>query len=253
VDGGLRLDHLTDVGTEPSFSARLSAALTRALSAEAYAGRAFRAPTFYEKYGPPLGYTRANPALRPEDGVEAGAGLRYARGGLQVDASLFGARLSRAILYLNRNAYEVRPENAGSLWRGGGELSAALRPKPYLQQGAGVELLVSRLDATGAPVPTSPLLRLRSRTELSFARLWSALPLRVYLDGRAQSQSSSNYHGELTVPAQASLDAGLAYAIGERGSLAVEVRNLLGADSRVDMHQVPLPGRQLMASLVLGV
>ena len=253
VDGGLRLDSISDVGTEPSISARLSAALTRGLSLEAYGGRAFRAPTFYEKYGPPLGYTRANPDLRAEDGVEAGAALRYQRPGLMVEGSLFAARLSHAILYLNRNAYEVRPENTGSLWRAGGEINATLRATSFVQQSGGVELLLSRLDATGAPVPTSPLLRLRSRTELVLAALWPALPVRAYLDGRAQSQSASNYHGELTVPAQASLDAGLAYSFAAGSSLALELRNLLDSDSRVDMHQVPLPGRQLMASLVLGV
>jgi len=252
VDVGARLDQISDVGLEPSASAQLSAALTRDLVLDVSAGRAFRAPTFYEKYGPPLGYVRANPDLQPEDGVEVGAGLRFGSARAAVATSLFVARLSHAILYLNRNAYEVRPENAGSLWRGGGELSASLRATRWLTQRAVVELLLSRLDATGAAVPTSPLLRLRSRTELSIEALWSALPLHAFLDAAAASPSSSNLHGELTVPAQATLDAGLALQISEHSSLSLELRNLLDADSRVDLHQVPLPGRQLMASLVLG-
>ncbi|MBN2360581.1 MAG: TonB-dependent receptor [Deltaproteobacteria bacterium] len=253
ADFGARVDAISDVGVEPSLSGRLSAALARSLVAEAYVGRAFRAPTFDEKNGPPAGYLRSNPDLVPEDGIESGALLRWSGGAWSAEAALFGARLSHAIVYLNRNAYEVRPENAGDLWRAGGELTVAVRPLRCWQQSAEAEILYSRLDATAAPLPTTPLLRLRARSALDLAALAPVLPVSFYLDGQAQSATSSNYFGELTVPAQAALDAGVAIRLRSLASFSLEVWNLLDATTRVDLHQVPLPGRQIMATLTVGV
>lgn len=253
ADVGARLDAISDVGVEPSLSGRLSAALTRSLVAEGYVGRAFRAPTFDEKFGPPSGYVRSNPDLVPEDGIETGALLRWTAGGWSAEAALFGARLSHTIIYLNRNAYEVRPENAGNVWRGGGELTAAVRPLAFWQQSAEVEVLLSRIDATAAPLPTTPMLRLRSRSAIDLAALLPVVPVSFYFDGIAQSPASSNFFGELTVPAQATLDAGVAIRLKSLASLSFEVWNLLDATTRVDLHQVPLPGRQFMATLSMGV
>jgi len=181
LDGSLRVDGFTDLGVEPSAAVRMSYALKSWSSIEAHVGRAFRAPTFYERYGPPQGYLRANPDLLPEDGVEGGLGLRLDGRRLSVELSLFAARLANTILYLNRNAYEVRPENAGALWRGGGELSASVQVRPWLRQMVSAELLLSRVDTTGAPLPATPPLILSTRTELDARTLWLNLPLRAFV------------------------------------------------------------------------
>jgi outer membrane cobalamin receptor len=253
VDLGLRVDALSDLGTEPSASLRVSGALLQGVVLEAYAGRAFRPPTFLELHGPPSGYVRANPELRPEDGVEVGALLRGQGRRLHAELAVFGARLDSTILYLNRNAYEVRPENAGALWRGGGELVVAVQPTPWWTQSASAELVLSRLDATGAALPATPALVLQQRSQLEAGALWPWLPLGAFVDLRAQGETASNLHGGLRVPAQAVLDLGLAWTQAPWGSLALEISNLLDAQTRVDLRQVPLPGRQLLLTLVLEV
>ncbi|MFH1811968.1 MAG: TonB-dependent receptor [Pseudomonadota bacterium] len=253
VDLGLRVDALSDLGVEPSASMRLSAAVVKGLVLEGYVGRAFRPPTFLELHGPPSGYVRSNPELRPEDGIEGGLVLRGQGPRLHAELALFGARLDNTIVYLNRNAYEVRPENAGALWRGGGEGVVAVQATPWWTHSASAELLLSRMDVTGAALPATPTLVLQQRSELRFDGLWRRVPLRAFADLRVHSETASNLHGELRVPAQAAIDAGAAWVVAPWGSLSVEVHNLLDTQTRVDLRQVPLPGRQFLVTLVLGV
>ena len=77
-------------------------------------GRAFRAPALDELYHPPERGFSGNPGLQPESAWEADFGLKWIWQTSQIlDLSVYARRLDDTILYLNRNAFEVRPENVG--------------------------------------------------------------------------------------------------------------------------------------------
>lgn len=271
---------------EPSAALRLAWGLSPALSLVGDLGRSFRAPSFFEKFGPPGGYFRANPDLLPERSTQLSTGLRWQsrrrqgsdgtgvaknsrlklrQGPSEVQGSLFVARLDETILYLNRNAYEIRPENAGALWRAGGELhthfnlltgrghSGGQNWRQGLSQDVAVELLLSALDLTGAALPSSPALSLWTRSSWSGELLGLNLGSQLFVEARARSQSSANIFGELTLPAQAVINLGLALHFSPEGLMSCQVSNLLDARARVDLRQVPLPGRDLRCTLQVGL
>jgi iron complex outermembrane receptor protein len=238
---------------QPSMAAAYSQVLHKNLALDLGAGRSFRAPSFFEQYGAPGAYFCANKNLEPETGVQADVALRWQRHKNQARLGIFVARMNQTILLLNRNAYELRPENTGPLWRSGLEASAELAWSGGFGQSWRAEYLWTRLDVSGRQLPNTPALRFYSRTFWQHKITGWPIRLKSYVQAGARSGSSGNLFGELMMAPQATVDAGLAIKLDESNSVSCQLRNIFDAQSRVDLRQVPLPGRSWRCVLQMGI
>lgn len=244
---------LNHILLQPGGAANLSWAILPVLALDAGVGRSFRAASFFEKYGAPGAYFTSNEKLRPETGLQVDTALRWRQRNNQVKASIFAARMDETIIFLNRNAYDLRPENTGALWRTGVELSAQLHFGPGFSQHYIAEYLWTRLDISGQALPNTPALRFLSRTSWQHRVLTSQLMAKTYFEAQARGASSGNLFGELALAPQASVNMGVALSLRKSSFISCQLLNILDAQSRMDMRQVPLPGRSWRCSLQLGL
>lgn len=211
-------------------------------------GRSMRAPAIDELHHPPEPGFSGNPGLRAETAweLEASARAEVGRGLPAGRLALFARSTSDTILYVNRNAFEIRPENAGGARSAGAELEvshAAELPIARVAVAGSASLLFAELSATGEPIPTHPA--------------WSGF-LRVGLErggvgaeisGRVFAATTANLQGTIEAPAFVRLDAAASWAPVAGATLALSVANLLDDPTLVTVHKVPLPGRTAMVSL----
>lgn len=124
----LRVDAYASEGTartalSPGMGVNLQPWPQAALHLKANVGRAFRMPTFNERFWVPGG----NPDLEPERGWSADAGIALQQPRLQVEANLFTTRLRDQIVWhpsLARPGVQVwTPANVARVWTRGLELS----------------------------------------------------------------------------------------------------------------------------------
>ena len=209
-------------------------------------GHAGRAPTIQELYAPE-GLVLGNPDLVPERVTDAELYLtlklkRYVFIRLQT----FAGYLHDSILYLNRNAYEVAPENTGPAARIGAEGKITVRPSPYFEILATGQMMASTLFDTGAPLPVSPPFSFRGQT-----RIGSTQGLHLLGAVRHQAGSKSNLFGTLEVApySLADLIAVWPFSFGLR--LSIACTNLFNNQSARDVNLLPLPSRQLFAQMEL--
>ncbi len=205
---------------------------------EAHLARAWRNPSLEEMYRPRNATLAGNPELRPEDGAEAGVAARAQLGVLRGLASLYGARMSNMIAYVNINAFDVRPLNVGGVWRAGGELEAALLLGRWGEVALGADVNFSRVDVSGYGLPTVPPLELRAATRLGPPRA------RVFAEATARSAAPGNLYGELPVRPALRLNGGVEVALFAGITTRVLVRNLLDDQSQTDLWGIPQPGRE---------
>ena len=124
---GGRVDENSAFGTFRTVRAGASWRLGTASRLRASAGSAFKAPSFFENFA--SGFTRGNPALRPERAASAELGIETVFGrGIALRATAFQQRFRDLIQYTglpagpaSPNYYNVAAANAGGL-----ELEAAL-------------------------------------------------------------------------------------------------------------------------------
>ena len=217
-------------------------------SLRAGASRSARLPTLDELYHPPEAGYVGNPELLPESAWELELALIVEAGGLRLGLTAFGRRLEETILYLNRNAFAVRPENLGAARALGVE--AELRYQTELGPLVlGTELsgawLEAELDATAAPLPTQP--RFTGAGALDVA--WG--PFELGLSGRAFSSTFVTLRptDENVVPPFLRADASLILAPVEHFSVAASVLNLFDDRSLTSVQRIPLPGRTWLITL----
>jgi vitamin B12 transporter len=242
-----------------------------AVSLKANGGRYFRAPTVVELFGD-RGFLVGNGGLRAEGGWTADLGVVVAprRVPLFLEATGFLTRATNLIVLLPTSGRRSRAQNLGAATLGGGELALTWRALPGLGFTGNYTLVLSAQDSPlvavdGNTIPGRPQheagLRVDGRRELAGLGVsaWGELTL-----------VSGNYldEGNLEeLPPRRLVGAGVRVAFGARGSLALDVKNLL--DSRVhtatlpdgrpvdralaDVLGYPLPGRSFLvtAELVL--
>ncbi len=225
---------------------------TRGVSLGIGGGRSFRAPAIDELYHPVTRGFAGNPDLLPETAWEGELTLRLARAApLLIGAAGFVRRVEGTIVYVNQNAFLVRPENLGGATVVGGELelSAAVALGPIvLSASAAGSVTHSALDASGARLPTAPPLAGDAELRAS----WSSAPIRelsLYTRGAVTAATTANLAGTVPVDAYARWDAGLSVVLDVGCSLGVEVTNLLDDRALESVFKLPLPGRALLATL----
>lgn len=211
-------------------------------------GRSARAPSLDELYHPPEAGYVGNPELVPEAAWEVELGAQLELGPLLFGVVGFGRRLGETIIYLNRNAFAVRPENLGAATAYGLEVEATWEQplgEAHLSTRLSGAWLQAELEATSAPLPTQPRL----------SGAW-AIDLRIgpiVLGGAARAFSSTfvtlRPTEENVVPAYLRLDASVVLAPVGFLSVAASVVNLLDDQSLTSVQRIPLPGRTWLLTL----
>jgi outer membrane receptor protein involved in Fe transport len=175
------------------------------------------------------------------------------RGDLSLAASVFARRIEETILYLNRNAFLVRPENVGDADALGAELEVGgeIEHAGFLVAGgASASLLAARLDATGDRLPTQPV--------LSYAAQVSAARWGVQLAGFARGFSSTftrlRPSSSNIVRPYFAIDLSVTVAeILDLFSVSAVVRNVLDDRALMTVNRYPLPGRTAFVTVRFSI
>lgn len=218
------------------------------LSLTLAAGRSFRAPTLDELFHPQEVAFVGNPDLVAERAWEAELSARFERAWVQVGLTGFVRRISEPILYINRNAFLIRPENLGAARAAGGEAEMALAGRWGDWRASGqaqVSLLASELEATGARLPTQPVWSFATDASVGYR----AVSLDTGVRGFGPTFVNLQPSPENRVPTYVRWDAGVRATLGRHVTLGVEVQNLLDRRTLQSVNRFPLPGRTVFASL----
>lgn len=129
------------VGAHEGVSPRIGAAFRPIAPIELRAawGRTFRAPSFGELFLE-QGLVKANPALAPERGWTADAGVVLRGAGAVLQIVAFESRIEDLIVYQPATAGTTRPMNVHDARIRGGEVDLLWRPRPWLQLSGGYSL-----------------------------------------------------------------------------------------------------------------
>jgi hypothetical protein len=216
----------------------------RSSGVEAFVGltRAARAPTLDERFAP-RGFVRGNAALRPESVDEAEAGVVIDAPGARVRLTAHASALNDVIVVVNRNAFEVSPENTGEATRVGIDVGVQLRPLPLLSLDVAAGVLASALSSTGAPLPGAPPVVLALAPRLGDEAAW------VRAVFAARGAVASTLFGTLTSPGSMLVDLDGRVPLGQGLAAAVTVQNALDVRDARDLNLLPLPGRLVFVSL----
>ncbi len=215
-------------------------------------GRGLRLPSFDELYHPSERGLVGNPGLSPESAwaLEATASWQPSPE-LRLALTGFGRRLDDAILYVRRNAFEIRPENVGGAWVAGAELELSAEASLWglgLDARGSATLVRSRLDATGVGLPGQPSLDLAAALGLA-PPIGGGHPLRLGAELRVASATPANVQATLQVPAYLRLDLAAELALADGVFAALVLSNALDARDLETVQKLPLPGRWLLASV----
>jgi outer membrane receptor protein involved in Fe transport len=212
-------------------------------------GRSLRTPTIDELYRPAEAGFSGNPALIAETSWEAEVGATYGGEHLRAGASVFGRSISDVILYVNRNAFEVRPENLGDARALGGELELDAGGAIGIVRLGGFAsfgLLLSELVETGERLPTQPVWSSASQVDIAVGPV--ALFSAVRWFGPTSTRLGSD-RPETRVPAYVRWDAGLEVRPQDWFSAAFRATNLLDDRGLQSVNKIPLPGRAFFVTL----
>lgn len=237
-------------------SAKLGAsvALAGPLSARASAGRTFRAPSFSELYLVQA-TLEPNPALQPEQGLGADAGLiAQGRHGLAA-AGAFATLYDDLIVYESASFGRVKPFNMSRVLVHGVELEGG--SAPWGPAGLSAQLAYTYLVATnkrgpagvvGNDVPHRPRHRAFARVAASRGPVESHVEAH-HVSRQWRTASNLDRIGESTV-----FNAGASIRITTRGDLRLhlEVRNLTDDRTLHDGFGNPLPSRMVLLGVRAG-
>lgn len=234
IQPAVRLDAYSTFGTAVSPSIALSTWTDHGVRFRASAGRAFRAPTYTERY-----YTdpnhRAQATLEPEHGWTLDGGIDWQGENWSGSATLFGRWDANVIDWVRSSASERwQTTNVHDVDTHGAEVMVA-----RAFRGAFARATYAWTDSS------APALTLLSKYVLDYTRhafgahIGAALPARLHLSFRADRRVRSDRQ-KYTL-----LDARLARRVG-RVTLFVEGANLLD-DTYTEIAGVVMPGRSVMA------
>ena len=225
------------------------------------AGRSLRAPTIDELYHPPENGLVGNPALVPETAWEVDARARAWVGEVvRAELGVFARRVDDTLVYVNRNAFVVRPENLGASRALGGELDLGLDVAwpgvIALDAHAALGLTWTALDVGEAPLPGAPVatidggLAARPALGAALARaLGAPWPLELFTRLHATTAATANASGTIEVRPYHRWDVGASLVLPEGLGLSVQLQNLLDVRTLETLHKIPLPGRTWTAVL----
>lgn len=209
-------------------------------------GRSFRVPSIDELYHPRQAGLSGNPELIAETAWESELFLRLGRRPWSVEFAVFARRTDDLILYLNRNAFEIRPENLGTAnllgFESSARLAQALGPLE-LELGLAGSVLAGVLDETGTAWPTLAPYGLSG--ELALAGFGLELATRA----RFAAATTANLSGTLETEPYLRWDASFAVHPFDEASLALSVHNLLDQRDLETLNKLPLPGRTVLFSV----
>ncbi len=214
-------------------------------------GRSLRTPSIDELYRPSEAGFSGNPALSPETAWEAELGADWGIEHLRASAGVFARSISDVILYVNRNAFEVRPENLGDARALGGELELdgdLTLGLVRLRASGSLSLLFSELVETGERLPTQPLYSAAGQLDLGIG------PVTVFTSVRGFGPTSTRVGSdreETRVPVFVRWDAGLEASPLDWLSVAFRTTNLLDDRGLQSVNKIPLPGRAYFVSLAV--
>lgn len=238
------------------------------------AGRSLRSPTIDELYHPIEAGFQGNPSLISETAWEGELTARFdaplilqdtltsssssssssgrVRDRLTAQLGVFARRIDDTILYINRNAFVIRPENLGAASAAGGELELGYR----LRSGAlfaGVQgalsLLFSRLDETGDPLPTQPRLSGFGQLSGGYGPVELSTGLRYFSATNTRLRAAEANQ----VAPYLRWDLGLTATPWDGVSASFQVLNVLDDRTLQSVNQIPLPGRTFLVSLRLNL
>ncbi|GAB5534860.1 MAG: TonB-dependent receptor [Rubricoccaceae bacterium] len=263
----LRLDRIsTPIDTaevlmalSPQFGLNLQPTRWRGLRLKASVGRAFRAPTFNDRFWQPGG----DPGLRSERGWTADVGVMTSvRAGdvsLSAEASAFASALRDQIVWRPGrfpDGFYWAPQNIGTTRTRGLELSSTLRLASATRF-AEIGGLVTVADARDRTDPEAssfdqPLLYVPNRLVRAHAATgWRGLRLDLGAQHTGRRWTASD--GSASLPPVTVLNLGLAGTLslpGVAATLAVRAENLLDARYAI-VRQYPMPPRHLRLRLTL--
>lgn len=241
IGGGL--DGHSDVGLIPS--ARLALVVGRGgVHGGLLLTRGGRAPSLDELYAP-RGIVLGNPNLLPEQSSDTEFFFTLAQGRItELRLAVFAGRLDDTILYLNQNAFEVRPVNTGPAWRAGAEAHLAARPHPWVSVDVITAALLSQMDTTGAPLPNAPPLS-------TMATLTLGAPASYQLGARMNFRHATptTLFGTLSTRTYTLFDVVAHIPIAPGLRVTPSVSNAFDVLSAQDTNLLPLPGRQFFCVL----
>ncbi len=214
-------------------------------------GRSLRTPTLDELYHPQETAYVGNPMLDPELSWEVEANAGYTAKLWSLKLAGFARRMDDAILYLNRNAFVVSPENVGPARALGLEVEAQGRTLvgPVRVNVIGqASLLDSVRVETGKRLPTQPVwsFAFEGSAQYRVVRLSSAVrgigP--TYVNFRPSSGNQ--------VPSYLRWDLGFSAQVHPDLRFGLDVLNLLDVQTLASVNRFPLPGRSVFLSLRLN-
>jgi len=202
-----------------------------------------RPPSLLELYSPQT-LILGNDQLKPENSYDLSTFAQLQQPSWHAKIGLFGGFLQQGIFYVNQNAFEIKPVNTAGGVRTGAEFNAQWQPWSFVGLSGNAHFIYTRLLATSAPFPTTPLFSFVSSVQLGKEKeIQSTLTLRY------QGKSSSNLFGTLNTVPFALLDWLLKIPVHEAVALNLSVSNVFNVLYARDSHQFPLPGREIMISI----
>ena len=201
-----------------------------------------RPPSLYEKYAP-QGLVLPNPGLENESTNDAEVALRFGLSRrVRFEIAAFAGIFENAILYVNRNAFDVVASNTGPGFRAGGEFSMRVQAHDFVRFESSGGVLRSRLDASGARLPLSPEAYFKSAIDLGPRD--SRVQLRFFQRGK----SSADIFGVREAPTYGRVDLSYALSTAEGYALQVGCDNVTNVQAQ-DANLFPLAGRTFYLSL----
>ncbi len=210
-------------------------------------GRSLRSPAIDELYHPPEAGFSGNPELRSETAWEAELGATLTpHPVLEISTTVFGRLVYDGILYLNQNAFLVRPENFGDARAAGGELEVSLADRLFgldVSLAAAGSLFLSRLSEGTGPIPARPPWSVAMRAAVSAPEVFGLHAAGVSLAQRALGETWANLAATQRIDLFLRTDLAVFVEPTSASSIALSVTNLFDDRTLETLHKLPLPGR----------
>jgi len=222
---------------------------------KAQIGRAFRVPTFNDRYWQPGG----NPDLRPERSWGADLGIRLDRPGGYVELSAFGQRRRNQIVWQPTGQGFWAPTNVGRVRTLGLEASAERRWTLPLNTDLRTGLTYTRTDARTRTDPNAASfnepLRHVPRNQLKTHSTLSRGPVALDLNARYTGRRYVTSDGSQSLEPYVLLDAQLRLAHDVSGlntELSLKIENVLDTDYQ-SVGGRPMPPRHARLRLLVSL
>jgi vitamin B12 transporter len=219
--------------------------------------RSFRVPNFDELYFPDRGYIRGNPALEPEQAINADVGAKLALpriGPVQdafLEAAWFHNDIDDSIVFLLVSPSLVEPRNTGAATIDGFEISGGFGVFDWVSLSANYTHLDARIDTNSAPLPG----RADDETNVRIEVGPPSRAVRVIGEVQITSEIPVSDSGNTILPARTVYDAAISVDLVRLGwwpaqvparslLLTLEGTNLADVAVR-DAQFFPQPGRSV--------